>query len=90
MAGVDKATITTSTEGLEAGETKIAVKDGEMPAYRAMPAKGGPFSVVLVVQEIFGMTYYGSLTLRARPFYQKSEIFHAPHPGSSLLAAVAV
>jgi carboxymethylenebutenolidase len=48
-------TITTSSEGLEAGEVKIAVKDGEMPAYRAMPAKGGPFPVVLVVQEIFGV-----------------------------------
>ena len=41
--------------GLDAGEVKIPVKDGEMPAYRAMPAKGGPFPVVLVVQEIFGV-----------------------------------
>jgi carboxymethylenebutenolidase len=48
-------TITTSAEGLEAGEVKIPVKDGEVPAYRAMPAKGGPFPVVLVVQEIFGI-----------------------------------
>lgn len=48
-------TIKTSDEGLAAGEVKIKVKDGEMPAYRAMPAKGGPFPVVLVVQEIFGV-----------------------------------
>ena len=48
-------TITTSAEGLEAGEVKIPVKDGEIPAYRAMPAKGGPFPVILVVQEIFGV-----------------------------------
>jgi carboxymethylenebutenolidase len=34
---------------------KIPVADGEIPAYRAMPAKGGPFPVVLVVQEIFGV-----------------------------------
>src|SRR6185436_2242544 len=34
---------------------KIPVKDGEIPAYRAMPASGGPFPVVLVVQEIFGV-----------------------------------
>src|SRR5947208_13682559 len=26
-----------------------------MPAYRAMPNRGGPFPVVLVVQEIFGV-----------------------------------
>ena len=48
-------TITTDTTGLEAGEVKIPVKDGEMPAYRAMPAEPGPFPVVLVVQEIFGV-----------------------------------
>ncbi len=48
-------TIKTDSEGLEAGEVKIPVKDGEIPGYRAMPAKGGPFPVVLVVQEIFGV-----------------------------------
>lgn len=48
-------TITTDTNGLEAGEVKIKVKDGEIPAYRAMPATGKDFPVVLVVQEIFGV-----------------------------------
>jgi carboxymethylenebutenolidase len=52
---VSAQTITTSADGLEAGEVRIPVKDGEIPAYRAMPAKGGPFPVVLVVQEIFGV-----------------------------------
>lgn len=52
---VSAETITTGTEGLEAGEVKIPVADGEIPAYRAMPATGGPFPVVLVVQEIFGV-----------------------------------
>ena len=47
--------ITTGAEGLTAGEVKVPVADGEIPAYRAMPAKGGPFAVVLVVQEIFGV-----------------------------------
>ena len=47
--------ITTDTNGLVAGEVKIAVKDGEIPAYRALPAKGKNFPVVLVVQEIFGV-----------------------------------
>ena len=47
--------ITTDTNGLEAGEVKIPVRDGEMPAYRAMPAKGKNFPVALVVQEIFGV-----------------------------------
>lgn len=47
--------ITTDTNGLVAGEVKIAVKDGEIPAYHALPAKGKNFPVVLVVQEIFGV-----------------------------------
>jgi carboxymethylenebutenolidase len=52
---VSAETITTDTNGLEAGEVKISAKDREIPAYRAMPATGGPFPVVLVVQEIFGV-----------------------------------
>jgi carboxymethylenebutenolidase len=50
-----KAAVTTDTEGLIAGEVKIPVADGEIPAYRAQPAKGGPFPVVIVVEEIFGV-----------------------------------
>jgi carboxymethylenebutenolidase len=47
--------VTTGSEGLTVGEVKIPTGDVEIPAYRAMPAKGGPFPVVLVVQEIFGV-----------------------------------
>ena len=47
--------ITTDTNGLTAGEVKITTKDGEIPAYRAMPATGRNFPTVLVVQEIFGV-----------------------------------
>src|SRR5947209_1596148 len=52
---VSAQTVTTDANGLEAGEVKIPVKDGTIPAYRAMPATGGPFPVVLVVEEIFGV-----------------------------------
>ena len=52
---VQAQVITTSTEGLEAGEVKISTDEGAIPAYRAMPAKGEKFPVVLVVQEIFGV-----------------------------------
>ncbi len=47
--------IQTSPQGLTAGEVKIPVADGEIPAYRAMPATGANFPVVLVIQEIFGV-----------------------------------
>ena len=52
---VTAQTITTDTNGLDAGEVKIPMADGSIPAYRAMPAQGGPFPTVLVVQEIFGV-----------------------------------
>ena len=52
---VSAQTITTDSEGLTVGEVKIPVVDGEIPAYRAMPASGGPFTTILVVHEVFGV-----------------------------------
>jgi carboxymethylenebutenolidase len=52
---ISAQTITTDSKGLVAGEVKIPVADGEVPAYRAMPAKGRNFPTVLVVQEVFGV-----------------------------------
>ncbi len=48
-------TITTSAAGLVAGTVQVPTKDGTMPAYRAMPATGGPYPLIVVVQEIFGV-----------------------------------
>ncbi|MBI2311488.1 MAG: dienelactone hydrolase family protein [Betaproteobacteria bacterium] len=50
--------VTTDSGGLAAGEIRIPTSSGEIPGYRAMPDKGGPFPVVLVVQEIFGVHEY--------------------------------
>jgi len=50
-----ETTITTDTDGLDAGEVQVAASDRAIPAYRAKPATGGPFPVILVVQEIFGV-----------------------------------
>lgn len=47
--------IETSSQGLTAGTVQIPVATGTIPAYRAMPASGSNFPVVLVVQEIFGV-----------------------------------
>ena len=52
---VNAAVITTPSTGLVAGEVKIPVPYGVVPAYRARPMGKGPFPVVLVVQEIFGV-----------------------------------
>ena len=55
VAPVSAQTITTSAEGLIAGEVKVPAGDADIPAYRATPAAGGPFPTVLVVHEIFGV-----------------------------------
>src|SRR5262245_42216796 len=47
--------ITTSADGLVAGEVKVPAQGGDMPAYRAMPATGSNFPVILVSQEVFGV-----------------------------------
>jgi carboxymethylenebutenolidase len=56
--------IATDTQGLSAGEIKVKVADGEMVAYRAQPAAGGNFPVILVVSEIFGVHEYIADTCR--------------------------
>lgn len=55
---VDAQAIHTDTQGIEAGETKIPVTDGALPAYFAHPAGAGPFPTVLVIEEIFGVHDY--------------------------------
>jgi len=52
---VSAQTITTDATGLVAGEVKIPVGSGDMPAYRAMPAGGRRLATILVVHEVFGV-----------------------------------
>lgn len=55
---VEAQAIHTDSAGLVAGEVKIPTADGAMPGYRAMPQGNGPFPLVLVVEEIFGVHEY--------------------------------
>ena len=55
---VEAQAIHTDSAGIEAGEVKIPVADGSMPAYRAVPQGAGPFPTVLVIEEIFGVHDY--------------------------------
>jgi carboxymethylenebutenolidase len=52
---VEAQTITTDSNGLDAGEAKIPTTQGELPAYYARPAKGTHFPIVIVNEEIFGV-----------------------------------
>ncbi|MEI6329301.1 MAG: dienelactone hydrolase family protein [Pseudanabaena sp. ELA645] len=82
---ISAKTITTSSRGLIAGEVKIPVSDGTIPAYRAQPAIGSNFPVILVVQEIFGVHAYiqdvcrrlaklGYLAIAPEMFYRQGDV----------------
>jgi len=55
---VEAQAIHTDTQGIDAGEARIPVKDGALPAYFARPAGQGSLPVVLVNEEIFGVHEY--------------------------------
>ncbi|HLV28480.1 MAG TPA: dienelactone hydrolase family protein [Burkholderiaceae bacterium] len=50
--------IKTDTSGLTAGEVRIPVEGGSIPAYRAMPEGKTGVAVILVIQEVFGVHEY--------------------------------
>jgi carboxymethylenebutenolidase len=50
--------IKTDTQGLNAGDAKVKVAEGEMPVYYAKPASGGKPPVILVAMEVFGLHEY--------------------------------
>jgi carboxymethylenebutenolidase len=52
------APIQTEAAGLVAGMVEVPAPDRRIPAYRARPEAGGPFPVVLVVHEVFGLHEY--------------------------------
>lgn len=55
---VSAAARRTASDGLTSGAVTLPTPDGALPAYRAASASGGPFPVVLVVQQIFGVHEY--------------------------------
>jgi carboxymethylenebutenolidase len=61
---VDAQVIHTDTAGLEAGEIALPVAGGSLPTYYARPAGAGPFPIVLVIEEIFGVHEYIKDTCR--------------------------
>jgi len=55
VSTVQAQVIHTDAAGLDAGEIKISTNDGEIPGYYARPEGAGPFPVILVNEEIFGV-----------------------------------
>ena len=50
--------VKTPADGLIAGQVLVPSGGVDIPAYRTMPDRGGPFPTVLVVHEIFGVHEY--------------------------------
>ena len=55
---VEAQVVRTDSAGIEAMEVKIPTADGELPGYLAKPVGAGPFPIVLVNEEIFGVHEY--------------------------------
>jgi carboxymethylenebutenolidase len=55
---VEAQAIHTDAEGIDAGATDIPTTDGKLPAYYAKPKGTGPFPIILVNEEIFGVHEY--------------------------------
>lgn len=61
---VAQTTVHTPSEGLLAGQVTMTVAGTQVPMYRAQPARGDGFPVVLVLSEIFGVHEYIADTAR--------------------------
>ncbi len=81
--------ITTDTVGLTAGEVTLTIGGQSVPMYRAQPAQGKDFPVILVVSEIFGVHQYvadvarrfakqGYMALAPELFVRQGDAHHAP------------
>jgi carboxymethylenebutenolidase len=55
---VEAQALHTDAAGLITGEAQVPVADGQLPAYYARPEGNGPYPVVLVIEEIFGVHDY--------------------------------
>ncbi len=58
VARAQEAPVHTDATGLDAGEAQITTPDGPIPAYYARPQGAGPYPIILVIEEIFGVHEY--------------------------------
>jgi len=81
--------IATDTVGLTVGEVTLTIGGQSVPMYRAQPAEGKDFPVILVISEIFGVHQYvadvarrfakqGYMALAPELFVRQGDARHAP------------
>lgn len=82
---ISAETITTTTDGLVAGDVEVVTPNGKIPAYRAMPANGANLPLVIVVPEIFGLhehikdvcrrlAHAGYFAIANEPFFRHGDV----------------
>src|SRR4051794_41815297 len=62
-----QTTITTDTNGLQAGEVQVKTPNGDIPAYQAMPASGGTVPGGALAEGVFRDPRASTRLCRARP-----------------------
>ena len=97
---VEAQVIHTDSTGIVAEEVKVPVADGELPGYFAKPVGAGPFPIVLVNEEIFGVHDYikdvcrrlaklGYAAIAVEIYARLADLAHATDPATLIPTVVA-
>jgi carboxymethylenebutenolidase len=97
---VEAQVIHTDSSGIVAEEIKVPVADGEIPGYFAKPVGAGPFPIVLVNEEIFGVHDYikdvcrrlaklGYAAIAVEIYARLADLAHATDPEKLIPTVVA-
>jgi len=82
--------LTTSADGLEVADGKVASGDFQIPIYQSRPATAGKYPVVLVIPEVFGMHEHikhitrrfareGFLSITFEPYAREGGVLNLPN-----------
>ena len=97
---VEAQVIHTDATGIVASEVMVPVADGQLPGYFAKPAGAGPFPIVLVNEEIFGVHDYikdvcrrlaklGYAAIAVEIYARLADLAHAPNPAELIPTVVS-
>jgi carboxymethylenebutenolidase len=97
---VQAQVIHTDSTGIVAMEVKVPVADGELPGYFAKPEGAGPFPIILVNEEIFGVHDYikdvcrrlaklGYAAVAVEIYARLADLAHASDPAALIPTVVA-
>ena len=97
---VEAQVIHTDSAGIEAAEVRVPVADGQLPGYFAKPVGAGPFPIILVNEEIFGVHDYikdvcrrwaklGYAAIAVEIYARLADLAHADNPAQLIPTIVA-